>query len=106
VRREDLPASILECLANPDGCMAYEIDMRVTRSKRHGNFLLDVTSFRRQTHETGWSFKALIVISDKLVVYKLWSGLPALDAEHKSVKPLGPLQEVDSMIRGAVSGPR
>jgi hypothetical protein len=102
VRREDLPASILACLSAAGGCMAYEVDMRVTRSRRNGNFLLDVTSFCRQTHETGWSFKALIVISDQLVVYKLWSGLPSLDAQHKSVKPLGPLQEVDAMLRSAL----
>ena len=70
VRREDLPTSILECLEAKGGCTAYEIDISVSRNKRHGNLFLDITTFRRQTRATGWSFKALIVINNQMVIYK------------------------------------
>ena len=36
-----------------------------------GNFWLDLLNFKRGTMETGWQFKALVVVVYETVVYKL-----------------------------------
>ena len=98
IQKEDLPRSVRECLAAQDNCQAYELDLTVTRSKRYGNLFLDVFGFNRKNRETGWSFKALIVLNRGRVVYKLWSGEPNLERHETKKKPLGPLQELDTTI--------
>ncbi len=98
IRKGDLPGPVRECLEAHDNCHAYELDLTVTRSKRYGNLCLDVFGFNRKTRETGWSFKALIVLNRGKVVYKLWSGEPNLERYDTKKKPLGPLQELDSVV--------
>jgi hypothetical protein len=68
------------------------------KSKRYGNALLDITGFVKKTHETGWRFKGLLLIRNGVAVYKLSSGQPNQDRYEKKVRPLGPLQEVDSIL--------
>ena len=99
IRKEDLPTTVRDCLEAKEGCQAYEIDLTVTQSKRYGNLFLDMFAFNRKTRETGWSFKALLVLHHDTVVYKLWSGEPRLERYDAKKKPLGPLQELDSVIR-------
>ena len=102
VRREDLPPSISEALEAKGGCTAYEIDASVKRSRRYGNLFLDMMTFRRQTHATGWNFKALIVIKDQMVIYKLWSGEPSVDETEKTRSPLGPLQSIGGALKSVL----
>lgn len=98
VRIQDLPAPVQAFLAAQDKSLAYELDATVTRSQRYGNLFLDIFAFNRKTHETGWNFKALFLINDGRVIYKLWAGQPVIDRYEQKKKPLGPLQEVDLNI--------
>ena len=99
IQKADLPKSVRDCLEAKNDCQAYELDLTVTQNKRYGNLFLDIFGFLRKTRETGWNFKALIVLNRGTVVYKLWSGEPQLERYEKKKKPLGPLQELDGVFR-------
>ena len=98
IHKQDLPDAVRECIAAKEKSRAYLVELQDIRDKRHGNLLLDIFGFKRQTHESGWRFKGLILINGDLVVYKLSSGEPRVASEDKKVKPLGPLQELDAVI--------
>ena len=98
IRKEDLPDELQKCLAARDGCVAYELEVKSTHNQRYGNVCADVFGFVRKTHVTGWNFKALIVLQNDVVVYKLRSGQPEVDRFDKKVKPLGPFQELDNVL--------
>jgi hypothetical protein len=95
---EDLAAGLQDCLADQEQCTAYEVIIRKFDSQRFGNVFLDLFNFRRKTNVSGWEFKALIVIKDSLVVYKLSSGTPQTDELHDTKNPLGPLQSPDRIV--------
>jgi len=95
---EDLALGLQDCLADQEQCMAYEIIIRKFDSQRFGNVFLDLFNFRRKTTVSGWDFRALIVIKNNLVVYKLSSGTPNTDELHDSKNPLGPLQSSDRFL--------
>lgn len=99
ITKEDLDRSVRECVEALEQCRAAELELSETRSRRLGNLLLDLTGFRRETRETGWQFKALLLIRDDVVVYKLAAGQPLIDRVEKRVRPLGPLQEIDWIFR-------
>jgi hypothetical protein len=61
-----------------------------------------IFNFRRRTEVTGWEFTAVIVMKDDLVVYKLWSGMAAINAYIESKKPLGPQQNSEDILLGTV----
>ena len=88
-----LPAAVKSCIQAQNACMGYEISLERIRKERKGSAIADMLKFRRYTYETGWKFKALFVIHDGLVVYKLWSGIPRIDRHEGADNPLGPLQE-------------
>ncbi len=87
-----LDDDIKDCLAAKQACSAYEINQRHTEQKRVGGFWSDVFNFRRETESTGWHFTAIIVMKNDRVVYKLWSGEPAMFETRSDKNPLGPLQ--------------
>jgi hypothetical protein len=89
---------VRECIAAKEKSFAYLVEPQDIRDKRHDNLFLDIFGFKRQTHESGWRFKGLILINEDLVVYKLSSGEPRVAREENKTKPLGPLQELDSVI--------
>lgn len=88
----DLDPGLRECLQARDDCQAYVYDLRRSQSKRVGNFWSDFLNFRRKSDITGWQFKAFLVLVSNRVVYKLWSGTPALETYRDERNPLGPLQ--------------
>lgn len=96
VRVEDLPAPVRQSLDAKEKSVAYELDLTVVNSQRYGNLFLDVFAFNRKTHETGWNFKALVLLNHEKVLYKLWSGQPKVDRYEQKKRPLGPLQEINS----------
>ncbi len=98
IQKTDLPEPVRACLEAKDSCQAYELNLTVTRSKRYGNLFLDIFAFNRKTRETGWNFKALIVLNRGKVAYKLWFGEPNLKRYETRKKPLGPLQELDGVV--------
>lgn len=96
VRLEDLPAPVRQSLDAKEKSVAYELDLTVLNTQRYGNLFLDVFAFNRKTHETGWNFKALVLLNHDKVLYKLWSGQPNVDRYEQKKKPLGPFQEINS----------
>jgi hypothetical protein len=93
---EDLDDGIKFCIQSQAKCVAYEAQPQKSRSKRVGNVAMDIMTFKRRTLASGWSFYALIVINDGVVVYKVWSGEPFVSGEKIRKNPLGPLQGIDS----------
>ncbi|MDH5299663.1 MAG: hypothetical protein OEV91_11660, partial [Desulfobulbaceae bacterium] len=65
---------------------------------RYGNVVLDLFNFRRKTKLTGWEFKAIIVMKQGLVTYKLWGGKPKIDENRDSKNPFGPLQSSEKLL--------
>jgi len=104
ITKEDLDKSVRACIEARENALALEVELNETRTKRLGNAVLDILAFKRKTHETGWQFKGLLLIKEGLVVYKLSSGEPAIDRYDTKVKPLGPFQELDTAVAGAVKG--
>ncbi|MBI4842914.1 MAG: hypothetical protein HY809_01120 [Nitrospirae bacterium] len=102
---KDLDQGLQDCLKFKELCYAYEINILNMKTKRFGNVILDLFSFRRKREDYGWNFKALIVLNEDLVIYKLWGGKPNTHEFHENNKPLGPLQESESILRGVVPTP-
>lgn len=92
VKLEHLPASVSQCLAKQEACIAYEAHPSIIKRKRVGSVFNDLLGFKRKTIETGWRFDALIVLDNGVAVYKIWSGEPFLDSVKSRKNPLGPLQ--------------
>jgi hypothetical protein len=95
---EYLDPGLQACLKARAECRAYVFEPTRTYSKREGNFLLDLLSFKRSTHQTGWKFKALIVFVNSHVAYKLSSGEPKIDQTDDRINPLGPIQAPEVRI--------
>ena len=98
ITKADLPTDVLSCIESKECCHAYELDMDMTHNQRYGSVAADVFGFRKKTHITGWTFRALIIIKDDMVRYKIRSGEPLVDRYEKRTKPLGPFQELDGMV--------
>ena len=92
VRAEDLDPGIRKCLAAGKACIGYWIQIRKVRRERIGNFWLDSLAFRREVDITGWSFNALVLMVDDLVVYTVHGGQPGIKDRELVRNPLGPLQ--------------
>ena len=95
---KDLQPDVRACIEAKDCCHAYELDLDISKSKRYGNLALDVFGFKKNTRITGWSFKALIIVKDDLVAYKIRSGQPNIERYEKKLKPLGPLQDLEGLV--------
>lgn len=98
ITKDDLDSSVRAFIEAREQGQAWEIEVNNTKAKRYGNACLDVTGFVKKTHETGWQFKGLLLIRESRVVYKLAAGQPNVDRYDKKVRPLGPLQELDSIL--------
>ena len=103
IKKEDLHPDVLSCIELKEGCIGYELDLDIVRKKRFGSLALDMTGFEKQTQIYGWDYKALLLIKDGVVVYKLRSGQPSIDKIERKTKPLGPVQEIDNFI-GKIPG--
>ena len=105
IKKENLDEGIQKCIDAKDRCQAYQIAPSDKKKKREGNFWLDILRFKRQTKETGWEFKGLIIVVDNLVVYKEpVSGDPNIDKPDEQKNPLGPLQELGDWVIGVGKG--
>lgn len=92
INAHDLDPGVLECIAAKTACKGYEIDQRVMKRKRYGNFWADVFNFERKVDIAGWRFNGVILIKDNLVVYKLTGGQPSIREHEENKNPLGPFQ--------------
>jgi len=102
IRKEDLDQSLQRCLDQRDHCHAYEVLLRQASQERYGNVFFDLFNFRRKTQLTGWEFRAIIVMQDDLVVYKLWGGKPNIDENRDQKNPFGPFQSSEKLLWHAV----
>jgi hypothetical protein len=98
ISMKDLQPDVRACIESKDCCHAYLLELEHKYSERYGSVFLDIFGFKKKTHVTGWNFKALIIMKDGIVAYKIRSGEPHFDRHDKKVKPLGPLQELDGMV--------
>jgi hypothetical protein len=90
--RADLDPGVLACVEARGACHGIELKMAKIDKVRTGNFLQDVTNFRRRTETTGWRFNAVILFVGEQVVYRAWGGQPAINELEVANNPLGPLQ--------------
>jgi hypothetical protein len=100
ITKADLDTEVRACIEAREKSQAWEIELSEVKARRYGNALLDVTGFVKKTHETGWRFNGLLLIREGRVVYKLSSGQPSVDRSERKIRPLGPLQEIDSVLTG------
>ena len=92
---DDLDPGLSFCIQSRNLCQAYEARPQKAKTKRVGNVFMDLFTFKRRTIASGWSFNALVVLSDGIVVYKVWSGNPIISGDKLRKNPLGPLQGVN-----------
>jgi hypothetical protein len=91
-----LPPGMKGALEKHEKCRGYELKINHISKKRVGSFWKDILAFEQVTQSAGWSFKALIVMVDEVVVYVLYSGSPILDKIETNKQPLGPFQNIDA----------
>ncbi len=92
VNGNELDHGLLICLRAGHRCSGFAVNVRKTRRERIGNFWVDSLAFRREVLVTGWTFNALIVFVDDVVVYRAFGGQPRLEEFSVTRNPLGPLQ--------------
>lgn len=92
IKAEELDRGVRECLTAGKACTGYQIEVRRVERQRVGSFWLDTFNFKREVDVRGWTFRALLLFVDDLVVYTLYGGQPRLHEEEISRNPLGPLQ--------------
>ena len=95
---KNIPMPVSECLNIFKRCQAYVVNLDYEYEKRLGNVLLDVAGFKKEILKEGWTFRAVFIIHDDTVVYKLWSGEPKRKAYIEETRPLGPLQGLGDLI--------
>lgn len=100
---DELDPGIRRCLVAGNACTGYSILVRRNDRSRIGNFWLDTFNFRRETDVTGWTFNALILFVDDVVVYTVHGGQPRIHEKEISRNPLGPLQSLGEGVGSALA---
>ena len=94
LRRQDLDAGILACLEAPASCNGVEIVATKINRERKGSFWADFFNFQRRTEVSGWRMNAVVLLVGDQVVYRAWSGQPAIKETEITRNPLGPFQDI------------
>jgi hypothetical protein len=102
VPAEKLDRGLRECLFAGKSCYGYAMNIRDVKRDRTANFWLDSLSFYRKVDVAGWSFNALILLIDDVVVYTLYGGQPIIREVETNLQPLGPLQNWGDAIPGLI----
>ncbi|MCJ8331170.1 MAG: hypothetical protein HRT89_05125 [Lentisphaeria bacterium] len=95
IKKEDLPYTVRRCIEDHEQCYAYLLSIENMNKQREGNVVSDLFGFRKNTRIEGWTFQAIIIINNGLVVYKISSGQPKVTKYKKVSNPLGPLQSIN-----------
>ncbi|MFU8819048.1 MAG: hypothetical protein ACNA74_04900 [Desulfurivibrio sp.] len=98
---QEMDQGLRDCVADSANCMAYQLQLESMDSRRHGNFVLDLLGFVRQTHQIGWRFTSLLVMVDDVVVHKIYGGTPKVDEHLYRRNPFGPVQDPAEMVKDA-----
>lgn len=101
IKKEDLPMGVQAFLDSTGEKIALEINAGNTKSHGEGNFLLDVTNFKKNRRVTGWWFRGFILIVNGKVVYKTEppEGIAKIDRPQEKINPLGPLQNLGDDLK-------
>ena len=89
---DQLEAGIQACIQAKTRCTGYLFRFQKEDSQRVGNFFADFLNVRRVTHTTGWSFEAIVVVSEGVVLFRNVGGEPRVERFERHTNPLGPLQ--------------
>ena len=100
VTLSDLDGGVQECVQAKTVCRGFEINQRLVKKHRNGSFWLDLLGFRRETHTQGFRFNGLVLLKDRVVVYKLTGGQPVIHESEEANNPLGPVQSIGSKLLG------
>ena len=92
LKGNELDHGLQQCLLAGNRCSGLSINVRKIRRERVGNFWMDSLAFRREVSTSGWTFNALIVFVDDVVVYRAFGGQPTLEEYSGTRNPLGPIQ--------------
>ena len=87
-----LDPGVRKCVEAQAGCRGYLFNFEQQDRKRIGGFWLDFLNIRRTTHVTGWTFQAMVVVSDGTVLFRNAAGQPRIDRTDSQRNPLGPFQ--------------
>lgn len=99
---ESLDPGIRDCILSRQSCRAYEFSIGQQVRRREGSFLLDFLSFRRTTRVTGWRFEGLVVVKDRVVLFRNHGGEPHIERTERQTNPLGPLQQAGEAMGGLI----
>lgn len=89
---DQLDAGIRTCILAKSECRAYMFHFERMERRREGNFWSDFFNLRRTTNLTGWSFDALVVVSNGTVLFRNIGGQPHVERTETQKNPLGPFQ--------------
>jgi hypothetical protein len=92
ISMEQLDEGLRTCFQAGKKCDGYLVQVKEAKRQRTGNFWLDSLHFDRPIETKGWSFNALVVLVDDVVVYSLYGGQPVVSEFEREKNPLGPLQ--------------
>lgn len=96
----ELDPGIRECIAVRQRCRAYQFHFSRVVRERTGDFLLDFLNFDRTTRTSGWRFEAVVLMrDDDVVLFRNHAGEPRIDTSERVRNPLGPLQNLDGLLR-------
>ena len=98
----DLDPAVQACVTARTACTGIFAQPGALARERVGDVSLDLLGFRKETLETGWKAEMLFLLVDGVVIYKLWSGTPNLEARKTQTNPLGPLQDLSGAAGGAI----
>jgi len=96
----DLDSGVRDCIAAKTGCRGLTLTHKHTVRNREGNFFADVLGFKRETQITGWAFNGLILMKDRVVIYKLTGGQPQIQEYEHVTSPLGPVMGIGQRFFG------
>lgn len=99
IRVDDLEPGVRACIEGQSACQGYEFSPERIHAERVGDVIADMLNFHRHTITTGWSFSALVLLKDDVVLYKIWRGSPMIEQERDRRNPLGPLQDTGDLLR-------
>lgn len=87
-----LDPGVRKCVEDQAACRGYLFNFERQDRRRSGSFWPDFLNIRRTTYITGWSFQALVVVSNGTVLFRNYGGQPQIDRVERQRNPLGPFQ--------------
>jgi hypothetical protein len=87
-----LDPGVRQCVEAQAACRGFLFHFETQERRRTGSFWLDFLNVRRTTEVTGWSFDALVIVSNGTVLFRNYAGLAQIDRFERQSNPLGPLQ--------------